>query len=158
MRHGPTMQDAGPTIDAPLLAALETLHRAAFPEAPWSAAVLADLCATRGAVLVTEEEDGVLQGFALARATLDEAELLTIAVHPTAQGRGIGRRLMARLTETLAARGVTRLHLEVAADNAAARALYAACGLVETGRRRGYYRTGRVAPVDALLLTLSLRG
>ncbi len=140
------------------IAELAAVHRAAFPEAPWSEAALGDLCASRGALLVTEEERGVLQGFALARVTLDEAELLTIAVRPAARGRGVGRRLMTRLTERLADRGVARLHLEVAADNAAARALYAACDFVETGRRKGYYRTGRTRPADALLLTLLLPG
>lgn len=44
------------------------------------------------------------------------------------------------------------MFLEVAADNDAARALYAKLGFVEAGRRHGYYGDG----ADALVLRHSL--
>ena len=49
-----------------------------------------------------------------------------------------------------------RLFLEVAEDNAAARALYATAGFAEAGRRRGYYAAADGGRRDALLLALDL--
>jgi ribosomal-protein-alanine N-acetyltransferase len=46
--------------------------------------------------------------------------------------------------------------LEVAADNAAARALYARAGFVAVGHRPRYYRRGGAA-VDALILRCPVR-
>jgi nitrogen-specific signal transduction histidine kinase len=52
------------------------------------------------------------------------------------------------------------LHLsasgQIAAANAAARALYARAGFAPTGQRRGYYARAGSAAVDALTLTLVL--
>jgi ribosomal-protein-alanine N-acetyltransferase len=69
-------------------------------------------------------------------------------VLPARRRRGIGRQLMAALLDWAAARGIARIHLEVAEDNDAACALYRGCGFAAIGRRRGYYGRGR----DALLM------
>lgn len=135
--------------DAPAIAAaappraLAALHAAAFTvPRPWTAEELAALLAHPGAVLAAAE-----QGFALARVAADEAELLTIAVAPAARRRGLGRQLLARVLTAAAGRGARSVFLEVAADNAPARALYAMAGFAEAGRRRGYY-----GGADALVL------
>lgn len=140
-----------------LAEALARIHEEAFPDTPWSAEALTDLVAKPGARLeIARAEDGTPCGFALARQVLDEAELLTIAVLPNCRGRGVGRSLLKRLVTRLATEGAVCLFLEVAEDNAPARALYTAVGLVEIGRRKGYYRVGRKRPVDAILMTLAL--
>ena len=84
-------------------------------------------------------------GMLVARCAGGEAEVLTLAVVPAARRRGIGRALLAR---ALAAMNGAPLFLEVAADNAAAMALYGAAGLRPCGRRRDYYgaRAGRADP------------
>ena len=46
--------------------------------------------------------------------------------------------------------------LEVAADNAAAQALYARAGFAESGRRRGYYRRPDGSGLDALVMQRAL--
>jgi ribosomal-protein-alanine N-acetyltransferase len=48
--------------------------------------------------------------------------------------------------------GLLRVRLEVRADNAAARALYAKLGFAESGQLPGYYEDG----ADGLRLTLDL--
>jgi ribosomal protein S18 acetylase RimI-like enzyme len=53
---------------------------------------------------------------------------------------GIGRALLAHCEAQARAAGATGLMLEVAEDNAAARAFYGGAGFAEAGRRRGYYR------------------
>lgn len=88
------------------------------------------------------------QGFIIGRVVAGEAELLTIAVTPEAQGRGIGGRLVARFLAEAVLRGAANVFLEVAADNAAGLALYQKAGFVASGRRRGYFGPG----VDAIAM------
>lgn len=129
--------------------ALAALHARCFTvPRPWSTAEFADLVAAPGVFLLT---DG--QGFALGRIVADEAELLTLAVVPETRRQGTGRALMARFDAAARAGGADHAFLEVAADNAAARALYARCGWAEAGRRPRYYATGDGRAVDALILT-----
>ena len=133
------------TAAASLLAAL---HAGCFPEdGRWDEAAMAALLAMPGCFAAVDPD-----GFALARVAADEAELLTLGVLPRARRRGVGAALL-RATGGEAARlGAGRLFLEVAAGNAAARALYAQAGLVEVGRRRRYYPDGD----DALVLAMPL--
>ena len=142
------VEPAGPD-DA---AALAALHAASF-DAPWSEASLRALLHAPGALALRAGDDG----FILLRRVLDEAEVLTLAVRPAARRRGLGAALAEAAALALAQDGAAVLHLEVAADNAAALALYAATGFAPTGRRRGYYARGAGAPpVDALLMTRRL--
>jgi ribosomal-protein-alanine N-acetyltransferase len=97
-----------------------------------------------------------LDGFALVQVLAPEAEILTIAVDPEAQGKGRGTALLARAMDAAMAAGARDLFLEVAADNAPALALYARAGFAQTGRRRGYYARPGSAPVDALTLSSAL--
>lgn len=133
--------------DRPEPETLAALHATAFA-APWSTAEFADLLGQPG-VLAAVETDG----FILVRVVLDEAEILTLAVRPDARRAGLGGRLVGRGAVLAAQAGAARLFLEVAEDNAAARALYDRAGFRLLGRRRGYYDGGRT---DALVLGLDL--
>ncbi|WP_296643674.1 ribosomal protein S18-alanine N-acetyltransferase [Roseinatronobacter sp.] len=130
---------------------LAALHAAAFPHEPWSAADFAAFLQDPTTLLVTHSH-----GFALLRIVLDEAEILTFAVDPAAQGQGHGGVILANALRQANAGGAARVFLEVAADNAPARALYARAGFVQTGLRKGYYAQSAAAPVDALLLEHAL--
>ncbi len=131
---------AGPAYAAPLAA----LHAQAFPEDPWSEASFATLLAQPGMLAYLDDRGG----FLLLRAILDEAEIITIGtIHPR---QGIGRALMQTGIAYAAANQIHKIHLEVAEDNTPARALYAALGFTQTGRRKAYYSNGTAA------LTLSL--
>ena len=134
-------------------ARLAALHAAAFdrPGEAWSATAFADLLDQAG-VFALEAPDG----FILMRAVADEAEILTLAVRPGARRGGQGGRLVGEGVLAAAARGTVRVFLEVAEDNAAARALYARAGFVEAGRRPGYYAAADGGRRDALLLALNL--
>lgn len=133
--------------------AMAALHALCFPDRPWSAAEFAQLTQARGMICHTSPGH---DGFILAQCVAPEAEILTIATAPEARRKGIARGLVEGLFTALPAVDVSELFLEVAEDNAAARALYAATGFAEAGRRRGYYpRHGRAA-ADALILRRSL--
>jgi ribosomal-protein-alanine N-acetyltransferase len=132
---------------------LARLHAAAEThDRPWSAPDFADLLAAPGALLIAEDT----ACFALARTVADEAELLILATHPDARRRGLARAALAALHRAAAQRGVATVFLEVAADNAAARALYDAAGYAETGRRPAYYRRADGRRVDAILMARHL--
>lgn len=138
-------QDPAPELAAGLAA----LHARAFTD-PWPVSAFAALLSLPETRLEVAPE-----GFILTRLAADEAEVLTLAVCPAARRRGLGRRLVETAAASLAAEGATRLFLEVAEDNAAARALYAAAGFAPVGRRPGYYgRPG--GAIDALVLARDL--
>lgn len=133
--------------------AAAALHAAAYGDAgrPWTAAEFAALLARPGAVLLLEG-DALLLGAAAG----GEAELLTLAVRPAARRRGLARRLLVAFEARAAALGAEAAFLEVAEDNAPARALYAAAGWREVGRRRDYYRRTDGNVADALVLRRDL--
>jgi ribosomal-protein-alanine N-acetyltransferase len=132
--------------------ALGRLHtRAMQVPGPWSARDFEQFLATPGVFLVTEA-----QGFALGRATLDEAELLTLAVDPDHQRGGIGARLLRGFEQGAENRGATQAFLEVAANNTAAKALYAKAGWTVDGLRKGYYRA-KPAAIDAVTMSKALK-
>jgi ribosomal-protein-alanine N-acetyltransferase len=72
---------------------------------------------------------------------VSEAEVHTIGVHPSEQGRGTGRRLLRGLLDAADAISAV-VYLEVRTDNVAALALYRSEGFVVVGTRRRYYASG----------------
>lgn len=130
-------------------AAMAAIHASAFPAAEaWSAAAIADQLALPGTVGLLDPEGGM----AILRVAADEAEILTLAVHPAARRRGIGARLVNAAMALAAGAGAAVMLLEVAADNSAAAALYTRAGFAAVGRRPRYYPGG----ADALLLRAEL--
>ncbi len=128
---------------APVFAAL---HAQAFPQHPWDAASFTSLLAQPGMLGYLDDRGG----FLLLRLVQDEAEIITLgAVLPR---QGIATALLHQGLAALRARGVKVIHLEVASDNEAGRALYEKFGFALTGRRKSYYENG----ADALTLALQL--
>ena len=131
---------------------LAALHATAFSPS-WDVAAFETLLGQAG-VITVEDSDG----FILLRVVADEAEILTLAVRPSARGQGIGTRLVREGGAAAEQQGATRLFLEVAGDNTAARALYARTGFIEAGRRPGYYARPDGHRQDALILALNFPG
>jgi [ribosomal protein S18]-alanine N-acetyltransferase len=130
-------------------AALAALHAQAFPPAEaWGVDALALMLGMPGAFGFWQPEGGLV----LARAVVDEAEILTLGVVPAARRAGLGGTLLQAAMAQAAALGARTMFLEVAAANAAARALYAAHGFTEVGLRRRYYGNGD----DALMLRCTM--
>ncbi|PWK60857.1 GNAT family N-acetyltransferase [Roseicyclus mahoneyensis] len=135
-------------------ARMAAIHAAAFGGRGqvWSEAEIAAMCARPAIHSIGVDDDG----FALLQILAPEAELLTLAVDPLAQGRGLGRITLEAAMARAARAGATTMFLEVAEDNAAACALYRRAGFMQTGRRRGYYARKGATPVDALILSRML--
>lgn len=114
---------------------------------PWDAPAMTGFLSAPGAIFVHRP-----QGFALGRAVADEAELLTLAVDPDAQRRGVGRSCLRAFLDACRAKGAARVFLEVARTNHAAQRLYAGEGFVEDGVRRSYYALPGGGREDAVLM------
>ena len=107
-------------------------------------------------------EGGKLTAYISLSVLAGELEVLNMAVHPEARGRGLSRPLMAyaladtlegghRIRRELEPEGWENGVLEVRVGNAPARALYSGLGFAEAGMRKRYYSDGE----DALIMTLS---
>lgn len=137
------------TLSAAHLAAL---HDAAFDtERAWSEAEFQDLLANKHCHVTLDPH-----GFSLVRVVADEAELLTLAVHPTRQRKGLGGALLDKAVALAATHGATKMFLEVAADNTPAIRLYTSRRFAEVGNRPRYYARDNTAPADALVMARAL--
>ena len=118
-------------LELPLLTELEQ----ACAHQPWSAEALRT-------ALDDRFTHGWLLGdraYCLERTVIDEAEILTLGVHPAARRLGVGRQLLEQVQQTWVDRGVVAAWLEVREANVPARGLYAQQGWRETTRRPHYY-------------------
>ncbi len=140
------------------LPAVDVIERALFGRDAWSpAAWWSELAArphTDYRVLVTALDDGddtgeTVLGYAGLARSRPLADVMTLAVAPAARSRGYGRLLLDWLIAAARDAGSQALLLEVRADNAAARGLYAAAGFEQISVRRRYYQPDGV---DALVL------
>jgi GNAT superfamily N-acetyltransferase len=92
-----------------------------------------------GTVLVAED-DGAVVGFVSVKERSHftgaaEAYVGELVVAEAAEGRGVGRSLMAAVEEWARGRGIARVSLDTGAANEGARAFYAALGYAETDVR-----------------------
>lgn len=97
-----------------------------------------------------------VEGFALSRIVVDEAELLLIAVSPQTRRRGTGAALIDNTINEAKERGAVRVHIEVRDGNPAL-SLYQRFGFTPVGRRRGYYLGKFGQSFDALTLVHILK-
>ena len=101
------------------------------------------------------ECDGVLIGYFVAMAGVDELHLLNVTVAPAHQGQGYGSLLLDVVNQLGVGLGLPRLLLEVRHSNERARALYQRRGFVAVGLRRGYYPAAQ-GREDAVVMSLHL--
>ncbi len=134
---------------------LAALHARLFDNG-WDEASMARSLAHPGslALIATTMEAPHVIGFILAQAAADEAEILSVGVIPEWQRQGVGARLVEALRRAAHRAGASRMFLDVAVSNAAARQLYSRAGFIEIGRRQSYYTLGNGTREDALLLAL----
>lgn len=113
--------------------ALAAVHQKAFAlldQKGWSAEAIAAVLDDKGGLAVLARLDDVVEGFALFRQTLDEAELITLAVNPERQRLGLARQLLEAAFAHLTVQACTSIFLEVRSDNDAAIALYEKHGVL----------------------------
>lgn len=136
---------------------LARVHTACFTTPPpWSEATFQSFLSAESTVFLSDRVAETLHGFLLGRVVLDEAELLTIAIDPSARRAGIAAALLHHFQDVVRARGATTVFLEVSAHNVPALALYEKAGFHLLAKRKGYYTIPGETPRDALILHKSL--
>jgi [ribosomal protein S18]-alanine N-acetyltransferase len=150
-RPEPMLSEAGPR-DAPALAAL---HGASFRRG-WSEDEFERLLLDRSVLAHRATLGHQPVGFIISRIAAGEAEILSVAVARSHQGRGLARRLLDLHMRRLAGLGVRTIFLEVDDDNVPARRLYARNAFRQVGRRDGYYPRPGSAAGAALVLRRDL--
>ncbi len=132
---------------------MAAIYAAAFPQSrAWSAAEISNMLASP----LTFAIEGDV-GFALGRVIADEAELLTIAVHPEHRRAGLGIDLLEKFELESKSRGAESAFFEVAQDNGPALALYERAGYEICGERPGYYSRPDGSQITASLMKKALR-
>lgn len=141
--------------DIPQLTILETelFGADAWSERTWWAE-LAERPRRSYVVAVEDDRPEQVLGYAGLDHAGEVADVMTIAVAPDAQSRGVGATLLGWLVTRARACGAAYLMLEVRADNEPARRLYDRFGFRQLHVRRRYYQPGNV---DALILRADVR-
>lgn len=137
-------------LDA-VMVVMEAAFDSQFGEA-WTKAQLTSMMIMPGILLlVHENNEQMVDGFALFSRVVDESELLLVAVDPVHRREGIADNILDQGYIILAEHGVKSLFLEVRDGNPAMH-LYRAHGFEVIGRRPNYYHGSGVETFDALTL------
>ncbi|MGI9352824.1 MAG: ribosomal protein S18-alanine N-acetyltransferase [Rhizobiaceae bacterium] len=124
------------------LAALSEIHTACFSRG-WSDGEFEALLAQGNYFCLVARKPGKVgkppSAFVLAKTVLDEAEIISVAVKPSARRKGIARQLMDAAIRQLNSDRVKFLFLEVDMTNEVAIHLYRKMGFREIGNREAYY-------------------
>ena len=120
---------------------LENLHKLCFPNKPWSATDFADLKKSGCDIIASQN------GFIVWRVVANEAEIITVGVHPNARRTGIASAMLVLAENDAKKRGAKKIFLEVAENNTPARVMYKNNGYTQIGVRPKYYDG-----IDAILM------
>lgn len=119
----------------------------------------ADLADPATMILLLSDSDGPLGCCAITERSGGTAYFGTFAVRPSAQGRGVGSRLLAAAEERARAAGATRMEMTVLAQRTELLAWYGRRGYRPTGATRpfpyGDERYGRPLRDDLVFAVLS---
>lgn len=133
------------TGDAPALAQME---KTIF-SMPWSESTFADLPEHDYNLYLVADMDGDPIGCAGLTVLDNEGDITKVMVREDCRTQGVAYRMLCRLMDEAAKRGVTEFTLEVRAGNRPAIRLYEKLGFVPEGIRPGFYEK----PVeDALIM------
>jgi ribosomal-protein-alanine N-acetyltransferase len=81
------------------------------------------------------EKQGRLLGYQISTRTSVGLHLARLAVHPAAQGQGIGQELVQDLFRMAGRQGIHRITVNTQGDNSVSLSLYRKLGFMETGER-----------------------
>ncbi|NNL90063.1 MAG: ribosomal protein S18-alanine N-acetyltransferase [Marinicaulis sp.] len=135
------------------LAELTELETRCFETNPWGKAKLEASYRDRATTITVCVRGNSIIGFCIWRVFPPESEILLIGVRPTERNIGVAKAMIRNVIENSRRRSVKTLYLEVSNRNYPAITFYKASGFVESGVRRGYYRSG----ADALLMACKIQ-
>jgi ribosomal protein S18 acetylase RimI-like enzyme len=106
----------------------------------WDPERVARSIRARDTVVLVAEIQNPIVGFAIMNFGDASAHLSLLAVKPSHQRCGIGKRMMEWFEESALVAGIATIHLELRTNNAIACDFYRALGYKETAYIPGYYR------------------
>lgn len=118
----------------------------------WTPGRVATAIRARDVEVAVIRDGASVAAFAVMELHLDDAHLVLFGVAPEYQSRGFGRRLLRWLETTVRNAGLSKVFLEVRADNHGGRAFYRSLGYAELEVRAGYYS----GVADAVLMSSAL--
>jgi len=122
---------------------------------PWTEKSLSDELGNENAHFLAAVFDGNIIGYVGVIEICGEADITNVAVLPEYRGRGIARRLLARLIEAGKERALATITLEVRVSNTPAINLYQSFDFKPVGRRKNFYSH---PTEDADLMTRWMKG
>ena len=135
-------------MNAAHVSQVAALEKICFAD-PWSEmSIASELQNLWSYWLVALEGDRVI-GYVGSQSSIDEADIMNVAVHPDFRRQGIAEALINRLVADLKERDIHALLLEVRVSNTPAITLYEKLGFSQVGRRKNYYHNPKE---DALIL------
>ena len=139
-------------VQASDLSRILAIERSGFGQWAWDRNLFAEYARTCGGLFLVAEEGGKVIGYGIACLLRSGASLESIAVAPSARGKGAADALMNSLLRRLRRRGVPRLSLMVKITNLRAIAFYERFRFRRIRRVTRYYEDNE----DALLFHLDL--
>ena len=130
------------------VAQVAQLEKLCFAD-PWSEMSIAHELESIWSYWLVAVDGDTVAGYIGSQSSVDESDIMNIAVHPDYRRQGIAESLINNLVEDLKGRGSHALMLEVRASNDPAKALYEKLGFQQVGLRKNYYRNPKE---DALIL------
>lgn len=139
-------------LEARHAAAMYELECKCFP-LPWSQEQCAAAFAQKAFAAMGLFRHEELVGYISVYHTVDELEILNLAVQPEERRHGHGRRLLCMVLRLARKMAIHKILLEVRVGNKPAICLYESCGFKREGVRKKYYTdTGE----DALIYVRSI--
>ena len=139
------MKEAVPTIriaeprDAHAIAEMSRDHIESGLEWKYGPERILRAMRLRETCVLAAQMRATLAGFAMMDFGEERAHLVLLAVLPAQRRRGVGRALLEWLLASARTAGMASIHLELRADNEAARRFYRALGFAETVLMPRYY-------------------
>tara|TARA_A100000164_G_C21580107_1_gene618099 strand:+ start:79 stop:546 length:468 start_codon:yes stop_codon:yes gene_type:complete len=114
----------------------------------FSSSFILSLIQNSKVVLVNREQ----KGFCLVRLSGREAEIITVAIRPQFQGKGIGYSILFEALQLIKETECEKIFLEVDFTNKIAIRLYSKLGFQKCGLRNQYYKNLNGKTSDALIM------
>ena len=134
------------------------IHLISFAEG-WSGGMIERILSTTDTygLVARDRRTWCIAGFVLLRITVDECEILSLAVAPKLRGKGVGGLTLDGAIRKAMELGSRSLFLEVAEDNHIAMGLYLSREFISVGRRPGYYSNKDGTRTAAVTMSRTLR-
>ena len=116
---------------------------------PWSEMSIAHELESLWSYWLVAVDGDTVAGYIGSQSSIDEADIMNVAVHPDYRRQGIAENLINTLVAELKNRSCHALLLEVRVSNTPAITLYEKLGFAQVGCRKNYYRNPKE---DALIL------